>query len=325
MEPVRRTRRKRQRTVEPSSSGTKGKRRRLKRKAKTEAKLGYCEINGVEGCTEKKKCETVKLDGCECGNKICLACAKEWFRQSSTCPFCRAQVALINNTDVSFQRQREDHDTERPAFSFPYTDWFGDVCVFEANLERSRLFANKRGKFRLPKELLFVVKCIEESSGNDIVDDNAYYSFITKKLSTYRGRTRQALYRILFYFTMQKQSPVAFFFLMTLLRKQLRDTRLSRSGAAMRAAGFDLCDATELQISKAIFLRELPDKVLFEESALEVFKRNSDTRHWFLLQHVLCYVFPDHVDEIRVGHIEAPSDDEEEDDFFDNVLLLSRV
>ena len=205
---------------EPKAKTIQKKRKMPRRSVKKKETMGFCEINGTSGCESDRKVKLVKFDGCNC-KRLCMACARAWLKNSSTCPFCRAQVSLVNNIDVEYKRQREDHDVEQPCFRFPYTDWLGNTSVFQANVETSRLFANKRAKHKLPKEILFMVKVIE-SLDIEIVHDNAFYTFVVRKLFNYRGRRKQVLYRILFYFAMHERNPVAFFFLMTLLRKTIQ-------------------------------------------------------------------------------------------------------
>lgn len=292
----------------PPASPLNNKRKMPKRSAKKKEHMGRCEINGTNACDSEKEVRLVKFDGCGC-KRLCMACARAWLKNSSTCPFCRAQVSLVNNVDVEFKRQREDHDVEQPCFNFPYTDWLGNTAVFQANVETSRLFANKRAKFKLPKEILFTVKVIE-SLDVDVVHDNAYFAFVVKKLFHFRGKRRQALYRILFYFTMYERNPVAFFFLMTLLRNAIQ----RRQGSPRNY--FDLQDNSPLEISKGIF-HDVPEDPLFDSSALDIYKRNTETHYWHLLYHPLCLLYPQHVFEIRIGLIEPPSDESDDEDYGD--------
>ena len=171
---------------QPTASPLKRKRKMPRRRAKQSENMGVCEINGTAACDSEKKVKLVKFDGCNC-KRLCMPCARAWLKNSSTCPFCRAQVSLVNNIDVEYKRQREDHDVEQPCFSFPYTDWLGNTAVFQASIETSRLFANKRAKYKLPKEILFAVKVIE-SLDIEIVHDNAFYTFVVRKLFNYRGK-----------------------------------------------------------------------------------------------------------------------------------------
>ena len=282
------------------------KRKMPRRSVKKKETMGFCEINGTMACETDKKVKLVKFDGCNC-KRLCMACARAWLKNSSTCPFCRAQVSLVNNIDVEYKRQREDHDVEQPCFRFPYTDWLGNTAVFQANVETSRLFANRRAKHKLPKEILFMVKVVE-SLDIEIVHDNAFYTFVVRKLFNYRGRRKQVLYRILFYFAMHERNPVAFFFLMTLLRKTIQ----RRQGIAP-STFFDMQDDSVLEISKGIF-HDVPDECLFCSSALDIYKRNTETHHWHLLFHPLCLLYPQHALELRVGFIEPPSEDDSDDD-----------
>ena len=290
----------------PPASPLKKSRKTLKRKAKRKEHMGHCEINGTNGCDDEKKVKLVKFDGCAC-KRLCMARARAWLKNSSTCPFCRAQVSLVNNIDVEYKRQREDHDVEQPCFRFPYTDWLGNTAVYQANVETSRLFANKRAKFKLPKEIVFAVKAIE-SFNLEVVHDNAFYTFIVRKLFHFRGRRKQALYRILFYFAMHERNPVAFFFLMTLLRRAIQRRQ------APQSSYFNLEDDSLLEISKGIFY-EVPDECLFENSAMDIYKRNTDTHHWHLLYHPLCVLYPQHAMELRIGFIDPPSEDESDDEY----------
>ena len=274
--------------------------------------MGCCEINGTQHCEDGKKVELVKFDGCNC-KRLCMPCARAWLKNSSTCPFCRAQVSLVNNIDVEFKRQREDHDVEQPSFQFPYRDWMGQMTVFHANIETSRIFANKRAKFKLPKEILFMVKVIE-TLDLEIVHDNAFYTFATTKLFSFRGRRKQTLYRLLVYFAMHERNPVAFFFLMTLVRKMVQQRHSSTVNY------FDIADESGLKISKGIF-RDVPDECLFSSSALQVYKTNSETHHWHLLYHPLCLLFPQHTFELGIGFIDPPSEESEEE-YEESFLVL---
>ena len=301
----------RKRKVPPSSPVLKT-RKNPKRKAKRKRELGVCEINGATNCHSERQVELVKFDGCAC-KRMCMPCARAWLKNSSTCPFCRAPVALVNNIDVEYKRQREDHDVELPAFTFPYTDWLGQTQMFHAHIETSRLFANKRAQFKLPKEILFVVKTIEDIHA-DVVNDSAYYTLAVNKLFHFRGKRKQALYRVLFYFTMYERNPVAFFFLMTLLRRMLHN-KTPRTI-------FDIEDDAPLQISKGIF-HDVPEEPLFTASALDIYKRNTETHYWHLLLHPLCLLYPHLSLELRIGIIDAPSDTDEDD--LENFLdFLSR-
>ena len=307
---------------QPVPSPLKKKRKLPSRKAKREEPLGECEINGTKHCSSEKSVALVKFDNCSC-KRMCMPCAKAWLKNSSTCPFCRAQVSLVNNTDVEFKRQREDHDLEQPSFRFPYTDWLGNTTIFQANIETSRVFANRRAKFKLPKEIVFMVKAIE-SYDLQIVHDNGYYIFVTGKLDSYRGKRRQALYRILFYFAMHEQNPIAFYFLMTLLRKNIQ-----RSHALPRHRFFDLEDDSKLEISKGLFY-EIPHESLFQQSALTIFQRHSETHYWHMLFHPLTLLYPQLSSKLRIGFIDPPSSSEDSDeeeygiDFF-RVLLQPRL
>lgn len=290
-----------------------------KRKAKRNEVLGVCDINGTTGCDDKKKVPLVKFDGCNC-KRLCMPCAKAWLSNSSTCPFCRAQVSLVNNIDVEFKRQREDHDVEQVCFRFPYRNWLGQMTMFQATVETSRLFANKRATFKLPKEIVFMVKVIE-SFDLEVIHDNGYYTFVMGKLFNFRGKRRQALYRILFYFAMHESNPIAFFFLMNMLRKKIQT---SHNGSQRNL--FDITDSSKLEISKGIF-HDVPDECLFEQSALDIYKRNTTTHHWHMLCHPLTLLYPQHAIEIRIGFMEPPSDfeDSEEDDIeFLQVFLGTR-
>ena len=285
-----------------------------RRKAKRKEEMGFCEINGTAGCSDEKKVALVKFDGCAC-KRLCMPCAKAWLSNSSTCPFCRAPVALVNDIDVEYKRQREDHDVEQLCFRFPYRNWLGQMSMFQATVETSRIFANKRATFKLPKELLFLVKVIE-SYDLEVIHDNGYYTFVQGKLFNFRGKRRQALYRILFYFAMHENNPIAFFFLMNMLRKKIQTSNVG----ALRNL-FDINDSSKLEISKGIF-HEVPDECLFEKSALEIYKRHTTTHHWHMLCHPLTLLYPEHAVEIRIGFMEPPSDYEDSDEEIEDMEFL---
>lgn len=295
---------------EPPASTLKNARKMPKRKAKRSETLGVCEINGTQKCDENKRVALVKFDGCNC-KRLCMPCAEAWLNNSSTCPFCRAQVSLVNDIDVEYKRQREDHDVEQVCFRFPYRNWLGQMTMFQATVETSRLFANNRAAFKLPKEILFMVKVIE-SFDLEIIHDNGYYTFVQGKLFNFRGKRQQALYRILFYFAMHNRNPIAFFFLMNMLRKKIQTSSHNRVHRKL----FDINDSSELEISRGIF-HVVPDECLFQQSALQIYKRNTTTHHWHMLCHPLTILYPQHAMEIRLGSMDPPSefeDSEEEDD-----------
>ena len=304
-----RPRRRQRETCTASMASKQKKRKRLPRSAKKEPVLDFCVINGVKGCTGEEKVPMAEMDSCDC-KKMCVSCARMWFKTSSTCCFCRKTVSMVNNSDVSFVRQREDHDQDVPSFSFPFRNWLGQLDVFHAHLFQSQLFANSRAKLRLPKEILFMVKTID-SMNQDILHDNAYFSLITKKIYSFRGKRRQAIYRILFYFTMEKNNPIALFFLCTLLRRAAND-----KGRNRRKKVFDLRDDSYLQISKAIF-QDLPEKSLFEKSCYEILQEHKTTRNWLILTSLLPYIFPEEEKNFEITVTEVYEEEEEEIDFLD--------
>lgn len=310
---------RRRRTVPNASTIKTKKRKNPRRRAKKEENLGVCEINGAKGCDDKKKVPLVTFDSCRC-KRMCMACARKWLEQSSTCPFCRAQVALVNNIDVEYKRQREDHDIEVKSFSFPYLDWLGQPSIFQAHIETSRLFANKRAAYKLPNELLFMIKTIEQFD-IDIVHDEAFFAFAVRKLANFKGKRQQAMFRILFYFAMHERNQVAFFFLMTIFRKRLQ---CKQNGLPYL---FDIKDSSDLRYSKGIFLN-VPDPCLFNDSALEIYKRSTETHFWHLLCPILCLMFPDDAFELRIGSIEPPSEEDSEEEFYgqlDTTVLFTVV
>ena len=236
--------------------------------------IGVCEIGGSKGCTGETS-KLVELNGCKC-RKMCIRCAKDWFQNSSTCPFCRSEVSLLNGClDVSFKKQREDHDTMKHLFSFVYRDMFGDHEVFNAFVPESVLFANKRAQWKVSNEILFLLRVLDDDdhSINNIVESNAYYHFSVLKLCNLKGRNQKVALRILFYYALLKHSSAAFFFLMTMLRHRL---------ATRRSFG-DITWSTPLKISKAIF-KDIP-KPLFDgdSSCVEMLRLSKGTRHCYLL------------------------------------------
>ena len=292
------------------SKQKKRKRRKLPRSAKKEAILDYCCINGTKNCDGEKKVPMAAMNSCTC-SLMCIPCAKKWFKTSSNCPFCRKEVSMLNgNVDIAHQRQREDHDLEVASFQFPYRNWLGELDVFYAHLNQSQIFANKRGKLKLPKEVLFMIKCID-SLNQDILNQNAYYHLITRKIYSFRGKRRQAIYRILFYYSMVNRNPIALFFLCTLLRRGINDRDRNKKKKL-----FDLRDNSPLECNKAIF-HDLPDKCLFEKSCFEVLQENSNTRHWYILRNILCFVFPNEEKNLRINLTEVNSEEEEEIEFLD--------
>lgn len=313
-----RTLRRRQ-TLSKASTIRKETRKNPTRRAKREESIGICEINGTKGCSDNKKVPLVKFDSCLC-KRMCMQCARRWLEQSSTCPFCRAQVSLVNNIDVEYKRQREDHDIEVQSFSFPYLDWLGQPSVFQAHIETSRLFANKRAAYKLPNELLFMIKTIEQFD-IDIVHDEAFFAFAVRKLASFKGKRQQAMFRILFYFAMHERNQVAFFFLMTIFRKRLQ---WKRNGLPFL---FDIKDDSDLRYSKGIFLN-VPDPCLFTDSPLDIYKRSTETHYWHLLCPVLCSMFPENAPELCIGSIEPPSEDDSDEEFygqFDTPVLFTVV
>ena len=259
------------------------KKRTLRRKAKRVETFGVCEIGGSKGCTGEKS-KLVELNGCSC-KKLCLECAKEWFKNSSTCPFCRSEVSLVNGClDVSFQKQREDHDTMKHVFSFVYRDMFGDHEVFNAFVPQSVLFANKRAQWKVSDVILFLLRILDDDdhSIHNIVESNAYYHFSLMKLCSLKGRNQKILLRILFYYALLKQSSSGFFFLMTMLRHKL----------ATRKSFGDVTWSKEMRISKAIF-KDIP-KPLFDEtsSCLDMMRKSKGTRNCYLLLEPLKVLYP---------------------------------
>lgn len=250
--------------------------------------------------------ELVKFDACACRG-MCLKCARHWLKQSSSCPFCRKEVSLINGVcDVAPQAQRIDHDVMVPSFAFPYVDFLGEMEIFHASIQTSILFANSRATYKLPKQLLFLINACEEDEIEMVLNDTAYYSFCSNILSSYRGRRQEILYRILFYFSLEKQSGVAFFFLMTLLRKQLNMRR-----------PVDITSDRQLLISKAIF-KDIPETCFFEDSCLQLYRNNEGTRNYYLLQRPLKMLYPQLcIEEEPLTLFDGISSEEEEEiDFF---------
>ena len=310
--------RPRRKLTEPASMARKQKKRkRLPRKAKKEPTLDFCAINGTKNCTPEKKVPMAEMDSCEC-KKMCVPCARMWFKTSSTCCFCRKTVSMVNNSDVTFVRQREDHDQDVPSFSFPYRNWIGQLDIFHAHLFQSQLFANSRATLKLPKEILFMIKTIDNLN-EDVLHDNAYFCLLNQKIYSFRGKRRQAIYRILFYFTLEKRNPIAMFFLCTLLRRAVNDKERNHKKKL-----FDLRDESYLKISKAIF-HDVPEKSLFEKSCFTILQENSGTRHWFILTNILPYLFPGEAKNFELDITEAYEEEEEEIDFFDTVILTTTI
>jgi hypothetical protein len=282
-----------------ADAGTVPKRRRRSSRSKKHTVRGPCQIMGK---CDGSETELVKFDACACRG-LCLKCARHWLKQSSSCPFCRKEVALVNGVcDVAPQTQRIDHDVMVPSFSFPYIDFLGEVEVFHASIQTSVLFANSRAAYKLPKQLLFLINACEEDELEMVLNDTAYYSFCINRLSIYRGRRQQILYRILFYFALEKQSGVAFFFLMTILRRQMS---LGRP--------VDISSERKLCISKAIF-DNIPETQFFEESCLQIYRNNEGTRNYYLLQRPLKMLYPHLSFEASFGDIS--SEEEVEIEFF---------
>ena len=258
------------------------------------------------GKCDGSETELVKFDACACRG-MCLKCARHWLKQSSSCPFCRKEVSLINGVcDVAPQAQRIDHDVMVPSFAFPYVDFLGEMEIFHASIQTSVLFANSRATYKLPKQLLFLINACEEDEIEMVLNDTAYYSFCSNLLSSYRGRRQEILYRILFYFSLEKQSGVAFFFLMTLLRKQLNMRR-----------PVDITSDRQLLISKAIF-KDIPETCFFEDSCLQLYRNNEGTRNYYLLQRPLKMLYPQlRIEEEPLTLFDGISSEEEEEiDFF---------
>ncbi len=312
-----RPRRRRREFSDASMPPKQKKRKRLLRKAKKEPVLDYCVINGAKGCTGEVKVPMAEMDSCSC-KKMCVPCARKWFKTSSTCCFCRKTVSMLNNSDVTFVKQREDHDQDIPSFSFPYNNWLGQLEIFHAHLFQSQLFANSRAKLKLPKEILFMIKTIDNMN-EDILHDNAYFSLLNQKIYSFRGKRRQAIYRILFYYTMEKNNPIAMFFLCTLLRRGVNDKERNK-----RKKLFDFRDNKYLNVSKAIF-QDLPEKSLFEKSCFTMLQEHSGSRHWFILTNILPYLFPEEAKNFKLDITEAYEEEEEEIEFFDSVILTTTI
>lgn len=113
---------------------------------------------------------------------------------------------------------------------------------------------------------------------------------------------------------MHKRNEIGFFFLMQFLKNCITSTK---------KVVLDLKRSKYLYISKAIF-QNVPDKCLFEQSPMELYKSNSNSTHWFMLLPTLTFLFPEYRMELRTGYIEPPSDDEQED-FLDNMFVTTTV
>ena len=297
------SRRRKRNASSPASPAKRMRRSSRRSQKKKQLCRGPCQIMGK---CDGSETELVKFDACACRG-MCLKCARHWLKQSSSCPFCRKEVSLINGVcDVAPQAQRIDHDVMVPSFAFPYVDFLGEMEIFHASVQTSVLFANSRATYKLPKQFLFLINACEEDEIEMVLNDTAYYSFCSNILSPYRGRRQQVLYRILFYFSLEKQSGVAFFFLMTLLRKQLSTRR-----------PVDITDNHDLLISKAIF-KDIPEKCFFENSCLQIYRNNEGTRHYYLLQRPLKMLYPQlRIEEEAVTLFDGISSEEEEEiDFF---------
>ena len=293
------------------------KRRRLRRKKPT---LGSCEINGSTTCSGDSS-ELVRFDGCTC-QKMCMSCARAWLKNSSTCPFCRSNVSLVNGCiDISYQQQREDHDRNKKLFQFVYRGMFHELEIYYAYVPESLIFANKRAQWKVSSPVLYLVKLLDDDGFGiqTIVESAAYYTFCVGKLCSVRGRNQKILLRILFYYTLLKQSGVAYFFLMTMLRH-----KIGRNSAAL-----DLNWSDDLKISKAIF-KDIPKRLFQPDSScLDLLKESAGTRHYYLLMQPLRIMCPEiNWDEIDDTNIFLASDDsleeeEEEITFFDTTYTLT--
>ena len=295
-------RRRKRNTGNPDAPAKRA--RRTSRRGKKLAVRGPCQIMGR---CDGSEVDLVKFDACACRG-MCLKCARHWLKQSSSCPFCRKDVSLINGVcDVAPQTQRIDHDVMVPSFSFPYVDFLGTLSVFHASVYTSVLFANSRAAYKLPKQMLFLINACEEDEIEMVLNDTAYYSFCSNCLGSYRAKRQRVLYRILFYFSLEKHSGVAFFFLMTLLRKQMTTARRM----------VDITDKEELLVSKAIF-KDIPDPCFFDKSCLEIYRNNEGTRNYYLLQRPLKIMYPRlRIEEEIITLFDGISSEEEEEiDFF---------
>lgn len=283
--------------------------RRSSRK-KNEPTIGPCLIGGAKRC-EGEKSKLVRMNNCQC-LKMCKACATAWFKTASSCPFCRADVSMLNkNEDIEYRTQRPDNDVERKAFSFEYTNFIGSRQTFNAHLSESVLFANKRARKRLPVQVLFLIKIIE---GDMDAQSLAYVAFCDILFSYKSTHTRAVVTRLLFYFALEKQNDTALFFVMQLLRHLRYKRRSDRKG-------FTLDSTVSMEsISKAIF-HDVPDTSFFALNPLQIYQKNSNTRAFHILFFLLLQTFPKHATSINQC-LEEIVESEEDDEFISTLYRI---
>lgn len=216
---------------------------------------------------------------------------------------------LNKNEDIEFRTQRPDNDIERKAFTFEYTNFIGSRQTFNAHLQESVLFANKRAKKRLPVQVLFLIKIIQSDMDAQSL---AYVAFCDILFSFKSVHTRAVVTRILFYFTLEKQNDTALFFLMQLMR-HLRYQRDRK--------GFQLDSAVRMDtISRAIF-HDIPDPCFFSMTPLQMYTKNTNTRAYHILFFLLLQTFPKHATRINQS-LEDIVESEEDDDFISTLYRI---